>query len=149
MRKRDETTRADTCLARAHSEEMIFVLLGRDPAAPEAIRAWIGARIRLGKNKRDDAQILHALECAPRHGSGRQTMGSRRIIGTIEPAMPKRYTVKQQKYFAFGRRLYDVIDKQTQRAEFSSVLKSECLMRARKLNRQEAACAGGFNGRRK
>jgi hypothetical protein len=43
---------------------MTFVLLGRDAAAPAAIRAWIVERIRLGKNQPGDEQIIEAEECA-------------------------------------------------------------------------------------
>ena len=43
---------------------MIFVLLGRDAAAPVAIRAWVQERIRIGKNKSTDAQIEEAIQCA-------------------------------------------------------------------------------------
>jgi hypothetical protein len=64
MRKYEEMTRADSCLARARDEEMTFVLLGRDVAAPAAIRAWIAERIRLGKNRPDDAQVREAEQCA-------------------------------------------------------------------------------------
>jgi len=45
---------------RARDDEWTFVLLGRDLAAPAAVRAWIEERIRLGKNERDDEQILEA-----------------------------------------------------------------------------------------
>jgi hypothetical protein len=51
-------------MARARDDEMTFVLLGRDQAAPVAIRAWIAERIRLGKNRPDDAQVLEAEQCA-------------------------------------------------------------------------------------
>jgi hypothetical protein len=64
MRKKDELSRSDTCTAHAHPEEMLFVLLGRDAAAPAAIRAWVGERLRLGKNTPHDEQIKEALECA-------------------------------------------------------------------------------------
>ncbi len=64
MRKKDETTKSETCLSRAHPEEMLFVLLGRDPAAPVAIRAWVAERLRLRKNIESDTQILEALACA-------------------------------------------------------------------------------------
>lgn len=63
MRKYDEV-HGKGCLTRARWEEMIFVLLARDRAAPVAIRAWVEERIRLGKNTRDDAQITEALACA-------------------------------------------------------------------------------------
>jgi hypothetical protein len=64
MRKRDELTNPAGCMVRARDDEMTFVLLGRDAAAPTAIRAWIAERIRLGKNRPDDAQIVEAEECA-------------------------------------------------------------------------------------
>jgi deoxycytidylate deaminase len=64
MRKKDELTKERTCMQSAHPNEMTFVLLSRDAAAPVAIRAWIEERIRLGKNERDDPQIIEAFECA-------------------------------------------------------------------------------------
>lgn len=63
--------------------------------------------------------------------------------------MTKRYKVEQRPGFTDGKRVYEVIDTQTNRAAFDSLLKSDCLKRARKLNANEAAYAGGFNGRRK
>ena len=60
MRKCDETTDPSSCLNRAREDEWLFVLLGRDLAATVAVRAWIEERIRLGKNRRDDAQIIEA-----------------------------------------------------------------------------------------
>ena len=64
MRKRDELTSPDSCMSRAADDEMTFVLLGRDAAAPAAIRAWVEQRLRLGKNRAGDPQIVEALECA-------------------------------------------------------------------------------------
>jgi hypothetical protein len=64
VRKRDELARPDSCLNKARDDELVFVLLGRDEAAPDNIRDWAARRIRLGKNAPDDAQILDALECA-------------------------------------------------------------------------------------
>ena len=64
MRKKDELSREHTCMQHAHPEEMVFVLLSRDAAAPVAIRAWVAERLRLGKNTEADAQITDALECA-------------------------------------------------------------------------------------
>ncbi len=60
MRKREELTNPASCMSRARDHEWTFVLLGRDAAAPAAVRAWIEERIRLGKNKREDAQIVEA-----------------------------------------------------------------------------------------
>lgn len=64
MLKSDVTENPDSCLNRAHDQEQLFVLLGRDPAAPVAIRAWIAERLRLGKNAPGDEQIREAFECA-------------------------------------------------------------------------------------
>ena len=64
MRKRDELTNPASCMSRAQPDEMTFVLLGRDPAAPASIRAWVERRIRLGTNAPDDDQVRDALECA-------------------------------------------------------------------------------------
>lgn len=76
MRKRDELSRKDSCLAHAHPDEMLFVLLGRDVAAPVAIRAWVRERIRLGKNVDADAQIAEALAFAETmEKEGRQWVG--------------------------------------------------------------------------
>lgn len=64
MRKLDELTNPNSCMSKAKDEEMTFVLLGRDVAAPIAIREWVKARLILGKNKQDDPQIVDALACA-------------------------------------------------------------------------------------
>ncbi len=60
MIKQEELSNPNSCLNRATENEILFVLLGRDPAAPLAIRAWIGERIRIGKNTLDDPQIKEA-----------------------------------------------------------------------------------------
>jgi hypothetical protein len=64
MRKRDELTNPASCMSRAFEDEWTFVLLGRDSAAPAAIRAWIAERVRLGKNRPSDAQLMEAEACA-------------------------------------------------------------------------------------
>lgn len=64
MRKRDELFNVNSCMNRAHENEMTFVLLGRDAAAPVAIRAWCDERVRLGKNQPSDTQIIEAEACA-------------------------------------------------------------------------------------
>jgi len=62
MKKRDELSNPASCMSRAHDDELTFVLLARDAAAPTAVRAWVVERIRLGKNTRADAQIRDAEE---------------------------------------------------------------------------------------
>lgn len=76
MRKADELARG--CMAKAKDGEMTFVLLGRDPAAPTAIRAWCAERVRLGKNEPGDPQIVEAEECA-------RVMEAERAAGTTQP----------------------------------------------------------------
>lgn len=64
MLKRDELTNPASCMSRANDDEMTFVFLARDAAAPYAIRCWVAQRIRLGKNEPDDEQIAAALAVA-------------------------------------------------------------------------------------
>lgn len=64
MLKHKELADPTSCLNKAKDSEMLFVLLGRDPAAPVAIRAWMHERIRLGKNEPTDSQIVEATRCA-------------------------------------------------------------------------------------
>lgn len=60
MRKCDELTDSKSCLSKAKDDEWLFVLLGRDAAAPVAVRAWVTERLRLGKNVPGDDQIAEA-----------------------------------------------------------------------------------------
>jgi hypothetical protein len=64
MKKRDELLDLNSCLNKATSEELIFVLLGRDIAAPATVLFWARERVRLGKNKVTDPQIAEAVEWA-------------------------------------------------------------------------------------
>ena len=77
MRKQDELSSTKSCTATAHPQEMVFVLLGRDAAAPFAIRAWADERVRLGKNVEGDVQIVEARACADTMDrEGRQWVGA-------------------------------------------------------------------------
>lgn len=60
MIKLDELGNPTSCLNKAHDNEMMFVLLARDAAAPAAIRQWIKERIVLGLNKVGDEQLRNA-----------------------------------------------------------------------------------------
>jgi hypothetical protein len=64
MIKREELTNSDSCMSRAKDDEMTFVLLERDITAPATIRFWVQERIRTGRNKATDRQIIKALSCA-------------------------------------------------------------------------------------
>jgi len=64
MRKQAEIKESQSCLSKARDNEMIFVLLARDIAAPFAIREWCKHRIILGLNAREDTKIQEALRCA-------------------------------------------------------------------------------------
>lgn len=64
MKKNDELTNPKSCMSRAADDEMTFVLLARDQAAPQTIRYWCYERMRLAKNKLDDPQIQEALKAA-------------------------------------------------------------------------------------
>lgn len=64
MKKFMELNNPKSCLNKAYSDEMLFILLERDKAAPKTIRAWIAERISLGLNKYGDKQIEEARKCA-------------------------------------------------------------------------------------
>lgn len=64
MIKSRELTDPDSCMSRARPDEMTFVLLARDIAAPGAIREWCRLRCLYGKNTPKDEQIQEALACA-------------------------------------------------------------------------------------
>lgn len=80
MRKQDELSRKDSCMGHAHPKEMVFVLLGRDPAAPMAIYHWCAERIALGKNKEGDEQIIEA-----RAGADTILKEGRKWVGAAGP----------------------------------------------------------------
>jgi len=50
------------CLARALPDEPMFILLGRDPSAPAAIRGWVDERSKL--ENQDSSQLAAALNDA-------------------------------------------------------------------------------------
>lgn len=64
MRKTQELSDPTSCLNKARPDEILFVLLARDAAAPVAIESWVAERLRLGKNQPADAQITEALAAA-------------------------------------------------------------------------------------
>jgi hypothetical protein len=64
VRKREELATVPSCWNKAADDEMVFVLLGRDVAAPDTIRNWVANRITKGKNNITDPEIKEALLCA-------------------------------------------------------------------------------------
>lgn len=87
MLKKDEMLNPASCLNRANPDEMLFVLLARDAAAPATIRFWINERVRLRKNQHDDTQITEAIECAIRMEMYRGAIKAA-FIGLEIPAEP-------------------------------------------------------------
>ena len=64
MLKELEISDPQSCLNKALDGEHVFVLRGKDPCAPAAIRYWASERQRLGINDADDRKIVEALRCA-------------------------------------------------------------------------------------
>lgn len=64
MIKRDELSSPNSCMAKALDDEMVFVLLARDKAAPAAILHWCTERIALGLNLPTDQKIQDAMRSA-------------------------------------------------------------------------------------
>lgn len=52
------------CYTNAKPDEPMFTLLGRDKAAARAVRYWVLERIKTGKNRASDSQIIEAYEIA-------------------------------------------------------------------------------------
>lgn len=63
MQKAYEVANSTSCLNKALMNEMMFILLARDPAAPAAIDAWILERVKLGLNRMSDDKIKSAIKC--------------------------------------------------------------------------------------
>lgn len=64
MLKHEEMSDPTSCLNKAADDEIIFVVLEQDDAAPDTIRFWVNKRIELGKNKPSDRKMTSALELA-------------------------------------------------------------------------------------
>lgn len=64
MRKELEASNPHSCWNRADPREPVFVFLGRDIAAPQAIRDWCDTRIAKGINGPTDLQIVEAMQLA-------------------------------------------------------------------------------------
>jgi hypothetical protein len=52
--------KTDKCIEKAYDDERLFVLMARDPQAPEVIIKWIAHSL----GNQPDAKIREALECA-------------------------------------------------------------------------------------
>lgn len=79
MVKHKELSDPTSCLSKAASHELVFVLIQRDVAAPSTIRAWVDLRLAYGKNKPDDPQILEALAVAKEMDDKRKSAKEQRI----------------------------------------------------------------------
>lgn len=66
MRKWTARANPKSAWSRALPMENVFVLLGRDPAAPQTIRNWAAFRLLHAHNSPHDEQIQEALRLADR-----------------------------------------------------------------------------------
>lgn len=73
MKKKDELSDPNSCFNKAGDDEMLFVLLERDPAAPAAVLAWIEERVRIERNLPDDPKITEARRWVERVLAGRSS----------------------------------------------------------------------------
>lgn len=62
MLKRDEVSNPSSCLNKAAEDEPVFVLRGKDPCAPDAIRFW--ADCASEREEHEDEKIEEALKMA-------------------------------------------------------------------------------------
>ena len=82
MIKRMEKADGRSCWNKAADDELVFVLLARDVAAPRAVREWANERVALGKNRFDDSQIEEALKWA-KAVENQQRSGSEASLGFV------------------------------------------------------------------
>lgn len=102
MLKRDELTNPNSCLNRSRDDEMLFVLLGRDKAAPVVIRAWVTERLRIGENQVDDPQILEALACARHMENARRIeLAEKKSRGKLNVVESAEFNLLQATYFDY------------------------------------------------
>lgn len=92
MLKKDEIEKHDSCLNRANDDERLFVLLARDLSAPVAIHAWVRDRIKTGKNRLSDPEIISAMATADAMEHERDDAKSgahaRHVAGRVLSMMP-------------------------------------------------------------
>lgn len=85
--KLDALENLDSCLNRALPHEEIFVLLGRDASACQAIRHWCLHRVETGKNKWSDPEIVAAQATAERMWRQRDALREElAALGTVPRA---------------------------------------------------------------
>jgi len=104
MLKKNERFDPNSCLNRAREEERIFVLLGRDEAAPRAIRDWVRERLRLGKNTMGDPQITEALDCAEKMVAERlRDLKTKEALDRAEEMERERSSSESELYYILFR----------------------------------------------
>lgn len=64
MLKANERTYPNSCWNKAKDDEIVFVLIDRDPEMADTIRDWARRRVEHGHNKATDDKIRHALVLA-------------------------------------------------------------------------------------
>lgn len=80
------------CHGKAAPDEPTFTLLARDPAASVLVGLWVVARVGIGKNDEDDAQVQEANECSHRMAewANARGRGDRRlkVLRALYAALP-------------------------------------------------------------
>jgi hypothetical protein len=72
VKKKDELSDPNSCFNKAGDDDMLFILLGKDHAAPAAVLAWIEERVRIERNLPDDPKLTEARQWAERALEGRK-----------------------------------------------------------------------------
>lgn len=83
MRKDQELNDPGSCLNRAHPNEMMFVLLARDAAAPDTIRFWIHRRTELKLNAAADPKLHEARICADTMEKENSSVKNRHLVQEV------------------------------------------------------------------
>lgn len=107
MRKHEEISNPNSCFNKASDQELLFVLLERDKAAPATIRFWAEERIRRGLNSINDEQITRALQISSTiEYSQRSLFDLPRLPCPITP--PSSVTITHEKYDANASEKFEI-----------------------------------------
>lgn len=115
MLKTDELKQG--CMAHALDDEMTFVLLARDVAAPHAIRIWCEERLRLKRNRPDDHQIIEARICANEMERQRDAIRAKLAEPAPAPKEPAQEPLHQ--------RLFDLVRQQRMELHEAGLISDE------------------------
>jgi hypothetical protein len=72
MKKEDELRNPKSCFNKANNDELMFILLERDPTIISTVLHWINTRVEMGLNTMEDDKIKEAYNFCNTVASNRE-----------------------------------------------------------------------------